>query len=119
MSWRGNLLAVAIGIGMGLLMPTAAAEKRYDYRLKRDDWPAHANGQNVLAVAAVKKTLQRFDETDSARIVIHYPGGDFGRQWANEVHNRLVSFGVPVAYLEKQVGSGAGDRLVLEIIDGR
>lgn len=85
-----------------------------EFVLTRDGWPQHANGPNVLALPAVRRTLRHFDER-GAGILIRHPGGDAGMQWARELHDWLIAFGVPARHLELQPGSGAGDRLVVEV----
>ena len=87
--------------------------------LTRNQWPQYINGYNLLALPAVNQTLRLFDENDSIRIVIQYPGGDPGKQWATELYGWLVSFGIPTHYLELEPGSGAGDQLIVTVIDRR
>ena len=79
--------------------------------------PRNVNGSTVSALPAVVNTLSRFEESGKITIVIRYPGGDPGRQWAQEIYDWLVSFGVPTRYLELEPGSGAADRVVLATID--
>lgn len=111
--WCGLLLSATVWLSA---TPTKASEL-YQYAVKRVQWPAHVNGQNILALPAVKETLSRFTEDGRIRIIIGYPGGDPGKKWATELQNWLVSFGVPSSYIELQLGSGAGDQLAIEVID--
>ena len=111
-AWAGLLLGVLLLAGT-----PALAIDIHEQILTRAQWPQHANGYNVAALPAVNQTLRRFEENGKINIVIYYPGGDPGQQWARELYNWLVSFGVPTRYLELQPGSGAADRLVVSIID--
>ena len=109
-----------LGMLLSLLLggtPAAHAGEIYEHILTRPQWPQHANGHNVLALPAVEQALRRFEENGKITIVIRYPGGDFGRQWADQLHDWLVSFGVPTRHLELHPGSGAADRLVVSVID--
>ena len=112
-------LGLLLGLMLSLLVggTPAAAGEIYEHILTRPQWPQHANGHNVLALPAVEQALRRFEENGKITIVIRYPGGDFGRQWADELHDWLVSFGVPTRHLELHPGSGAADRLVVSVID--
>lgn len=87
-----------------------------EFVLTRAGWPQHANGPNILALPAVRQTLRHFDES-GVSIIIRHPGGDAGMQWARELHDWLVAFGVPTEHLELQPGAGAGGRLVVEVGD--
>jgi len=85
--------------------------------LPRAQWPQHTTGRNVAALPAVAEALRRFEENGNMVIVIRYPGGDFGRQWARELHDWLVGLGVPGRYLELQPGAGVEDHLIVSIIE--
>ena len=111
-AWAGLLLGVLLLAGA-----PALAIDIHEQTLTRARWPQHANGYNVAALSVVNQTLRRFEENGKINIVIYYPGGDPGKQWATELYGWLVSFGVPTRYLELQLGSGAADRLMVRIID--
>ena len=83
------------------------------------DWPIHENGSSVMDLPQVRSILKKFEEADGMSIEIRYPGGDAGRQWAVSVAGWLVSFGIPVGYMELLPGSGGPDQLVLTLIDRR
>ena len=103
----------------GLLATVTASADVYEHLITRAQWPAYASGHSVSRLPAVVEALRRFDEGGAARIVVRYPGGVGGRDWGEELVGFLVSFGVPAGYLELQLGSGAGDRLVVEVVDRR
>ncbi len=112
-AWLGRVLAVALLLSAA----PATALDIHERMVTRAQWPQHANGLNIAALPAIRKTLRRFAENDNITIVIHHPGGDPGRQWARELHDWLVSFGVPIRYLELQLGSGGVDQLVVSVIE--
>ncbi len=91
----------------------------YEQILPRAQWPAHASGQNVLTLAAVRETLRRFVEDEKIAVIIRYPGGDPGQIWARQLRGWLVSFGVPGGYIEVQPGAGGADQLELVVLDRR
>ncbi len=83
------------------------------------DWPQYENGANVLALPQVVSILSQFVEHPKVLIEVLYPGGDAGRLWAESIVNWLVSFGVPLAYIESFAGSGSADQIALAVIDRR
>ena len=104
-------------VGLLLIGTPATGGDIYNHIVTRSQWPQHANGQNIPALPAVKEALRRFEENGKVTIVILYPGGDPGRQWANQLYGWLVSLGIPTRYIELQPGSGATDRLVVSVIN--
>ena len=122
---RGGNLPTRVGLWLinsllvGLLLTgtPATGGDIYNHIVTRSQWPQHANGQNIPALPAVKEALRRFEENGKVTIVILYPGGDPGRQWANQLYGWLVSLGIPTRYIELQPGSGATDRLVVSVIN--
>ena len=122
---RGGNLPIRVGlwfinsllVGLLLTGTPATGGDIYNHIVTRSQWPQHANGQNIPALPAVKEALRRFEENGKVTIVILYPGGDPGRQWASQLYGWLVSLGIPTRYIELQPGSGATDRLVVSVIN--
>lgn len=115
---KARIRGLLAGAVMSAGAPTAAtAFDLHEIVLPRAQWPQHANGRHVAALPAVAEALRRFEENGKMVIVIRYPGGDSGRQWARELHDWLVGLGVPGRYLELQPGAGAEHRLIVGIIE--
>ncbi len=113
---RGLLIRVVLALLLAVAGRAAALET-YQQTLVYSEWPEYANGGNLLALPALRNTLARFAERASQRILIRYPGGDAGRQWARVVQRWLVAYGVPWEYIELQAGSGAADEMALIVVD--
>ena len=113
---RGLLIRVVLALLLAVAGRAAALET-YQQTLVYSEWPEYANGGNLLALPALRNTLARFAERASQRILIRYPGGDAGRQWARAVQRWLVAYGVPWEYIELQAGSGAADEIALIVVD--
>ena len=85
--------------------------------IKRADWPRYANGASLSALPQTQAIISRFDENDKIQIIIRYPGGDDGIEWGKEMLRWFVAYGVPGRYLRLELGSGAPDQLLLELVD--
>ena len=109
---RAGLLTLALLTGT-----PATALDIHEQIITRAEWPQHTNGDNVAALPAVQLALTHFKENNRTTLIIRHPGGDPGQHWAHELHNWLVSFGVPTHYLKLQPGSGAADRLVVNVVE--
>ncbi len=120
MKSRPHHLMVALSLWFLLLAsPVVLAISEHTEILKRADWPQYVNGTNISALPQVRQILERFQEDQRITIEIRYPGGVLGRQWAESLANWLITFGVPVNYLELLLGSGARNQLVIALIDRR
>ncbi|MCY4312661.1 MAG: hypothetical protein OXD44_03010 [Gammaproteobacteria bacterium] len=84
-----------------------------------DEWPEIQTSANVLALPQIRETLRNFDESRGHIVQIRFPGGAKGRLWGESVAEWLTAFGVPGNHLDVLPGSGAADRIVLEIIHSR
>ena len=91
----------------------------YEQVLLRADWPARVNGQTVLDIEAIRDTLRNVHDDARTEVVIFYPGGDAGRQWAQVVRDWLIALGVRGDQLEMQPGAGDDARLLLSVFDRR
>ena len=111
---RAGLLTLALLTGTP---SPATALDIHEQILTRAEWPQHTNGDNVAALPAVQLALTHFKENNRTTLIIRHPGGDPGQHWAHELHNWLVSFGVPTNHLKLQPGSGAADRLVVNVVE--
>lgn len=103
---------------IGFTLPVMP-QSEFVHVIQLDQWPAIENGTNVLSLPQISAIVRRFAEDENVRIEIRYPGGDAGQQWAESCGRWLVAFGIPGSALELLPGSGAGDRLVIALIDRR
>ncbi|MGI9291008.1 MAG: hypothetical protein ACR2QG_06995 [Gammaproteobacteria bacterium] len=85
--------------------------------IRRAEWPTYVNGSNVSALPQLRRILSRFSENDRMSITIYYPGGVQGTEWAQQLYNWFVAYGVPMRYLKMELGSGAVDQLRLVLVD--
>ena len=98
-----------------VVMPVLADEAH----LHIDHWPQTRTGQSMVALAPLRDTVSRYDARPGSKIVIRYPGGDLGSDWAAELRDWLVALGVPSSDLVVEPASGLPDTMVLQVMDGR
>ena len=94
-------------LSLALFSLSGQAVSEHTEILNRSEWPQYENGTNVLALKQVATILGKFEEKDKVSIEIRYPGGDYGRQWAEKLSGWFVTFGIPMAYQELLPGSGS------------
>ena len=120
--WRGlgywPILLLAACVFTLHVEPALAFEDNQNIILT-SEWPERETGSSVLALPQIRAILKNFDESREDIIEIRFPGGELGRLWGESAANWLTAFGVPQKHLLVLPGSGAADRLVLEIIPSR
>jgi len=115
MQIKQRLLLLSISLGLALSSFANAIETR-EQRIKLSQWPQYDNGPNIAALPQVKEIFNGFDERPGDQIVIRYPGGSDGIEWAEKMRDWFISFGVPGSYIKLETGSGAPDQLLLILI---
>lgn len=98
-------------IGILLLLtlrPAAAAEL-----ITRAEWPAVRSGTAIVRIPALQRVMRQFEGMEQGVIVIRYPGGDRGNEWALELRDWLVALGVASSQLLLEPGSGVPDTIVI------
>ncbi len=106
-----NFRLFAIGICLLLvLQPAAAAEL-----LTRADWPAVRSGTAVVRIPALQRVMRQFEGMQQGVIVIRYPGGDRGNEWAVELRDWLVALGIASNQMLLEPGSGFPDTMVIHV----
>lgn len=91
-----------------ILQPAAAAEL-----LTRAEWPAVRSGTVIVRIPALQRVMRQFEGMKQGIIVIRYPGGDRGNEWALELRDWLVALGVASSQLLLEPGSGFPDTMVI------
>lgn len=111
--------AVPVLLAWLVALPIHPAEAFRQHRevILSGEWPEPELGSQILALPQVREILKAFDETGETAVEIRFPGGETGRAWAQSVADWLAAFGIPRQHLVLLPGSGAPDRLVLEVIE--
>lgn len=109
------------GLGLLVAMVLAAgpvkALETTEHIIRRDQWPEIANSSNISRLSQVRDIMDRFDESGRYRIIVRYPGGDAGAEWAQQLIRWFVAYGVPGEYIGRELGAGGADRLLILLVD--
>jgi len=106
-------LLVCLGVVLCLFAATFAVRAE-QAELPLAQWPTPPSGESVASLESVKRIVMAFDQEESERIVIRYPGGDAGTAWAEELRDWLVALGISSSRVLLQPGSGKAETIVLE-----
>ncbi len=82
--------------------------------IQRQDWEKVTSAVSVLQIPALQRVFGSFESGEDMIIVIQYPGGDAGNEWAIELRDWLVAFGIRLDRIELQPGSGVPGAIAIE-----
>lgn len=83
--------------------------------ISREEWPGIKRGIQVTQYARIARVVNEFDRTGSSTIVILYPGGEAGYNWATEIRDWLVALGVAGRMIAMRPGSGVPGSIGLRV----
>jgi hypothetical protein len=112
-----RILPVWLWAVLLLFCGRAAAIEATEYVISRDQWPEHVHSSNIAALPQLRQVLAKFDESGRYRLVVRYPGGESGADWAQQLVHWFVAYGVPGEFIGRELGSGGPDRLLLLLIE--
>ncbi len=97
----------------------AGALQFTEWIIGRAEWPTYVNSHHIGTLPSVREVLARFEEKAPFRIIVRYPGGQAGSEWADTLVHWFVAHGVPGDYVRKELGAGHPDRLLLVLVSER
>ncbi|MDE0096693.1 MAG: hypothetical protein F4Z52_00920 [Gammaproteobacteria bacterium] len=104
----------------GLLMVCgrAGAFESTELVIPRSQWPEYVNSSSIAELPQVRQVLRQFDEGGRFRIIVRYPGGAANARWAGELIGWFIAHGVPGQYINRELGTGDPDSLLLLLVTG-
>lgn len=98
-----------------LLLSFQASANEGDMVLTAAQWKQPHDAGAVIGITSVANAVRALNhQTGPAQLILHYPQGEAGSQWAQELHNWLVSLGVSSDRL-LLLPAGIKDRIEFEI----
>lgn len=86
------------------------------YTLTHEQWSVPRSAEVILNMPAIRSAINEFNQAEHSRLRLHYPGGDTGSLWINELKSWLVALGVPGNRIESIPGTEEKQTLKLEVI---
>lgn len=83
--------------------------------ISREEWPSIQRGIQVTQYSRLAGIVNEFDRAGSSSIVILYPGGEAGYNWATEIRDWLVALGVSSRMIALRPGSGVPGSIGLQV----
>lgn len=92
--------------------------KNQEWKLSEEQWDLVKQGDQLLNMPLMQQVVNQWSSLPSWRehgIELHYPGGEEGELWVQELKDSLISLGIPSQYLLVVPGSGEADIIVIKI----
>lgn len=107
---RFNGFMAVILAAMLACSTTSYADELIYYR----DWVKVKKATSVLQLPALQRVVSQFETNEKSKIVVQYPGGDEGNEWAIELRNWFVALGISSDEILLQPGSGVPQAIVIK-----
>lgn len=116
MNYRELKLTSSICL-VGLLLFTgyATANSVRIFTVSADEWARPRTGVVIPELGAIRAAVSYWGKGTGKVMVIRHPGEDSGQLWAAELHDWLISLGVPSDYILLLPGTQAADEIRLEV----
>ena len=98
-----------------LLFVPLAAQCAQSWDISASEWARPRHGDWLVRQSALAGAIEQLQQDPTARMQIHYPGGDEGVLWADELQAWLVALGVSSERIEQVPGSGSADRVQIRV----
>lgn len=84
--------------------------------LRANEWAVPKQAATIIAMPAIRKSMQIIQNSPSNTLRIRYPGGDEGTLWANELRSWLIALGLSSKRIDLVPGSASASTIELEVI---
>ena len=105
----------AKAVAVASLIPTAASAD-FEARLFRYEWPQPISIDAVLSIPQLRRAVNEFGESSDSVLIIRYPGGDAGNEWALEVRDTLVGLGIQISDIVVEPASGEPNSIQIVVM---
>jgi hypothetical protein len=85
------------------------------WTISAEDWSRPRSGAALIQIPGLRDAVIAWSGQSDARLVIHYPGGEEGALWADELMDWLVSLGVPVGKIVTSAGHSRDDTITIDL----
>ncbi len=99
--------------------PFVYAQDEFEVLIPRYEWPDDASADVVLQIPQIRRAVSRFLESEHAQLIVRYPGGDAGNEWALDLRAKLISLGIESEYIVLEPGSGIDETMVVIVAPKR
>jgi len=105
--WHSAVIAVFLSAA------PVHAQDLYQAQISRYDWPDRSSADSMLFIPQLKRAVSHLLDSENSTLIVRFPGGDAGNDWAIELQNNLISLGIESDRIVLQPGSGIEETLLV------
>ena len=111
-------LSTLFALGLTLVTGGAlAADSDASFTRAADVWASPRSGLSVRNMVGVAEAVKRLNSTDSAQLQVHFPQGENGSLWADELRAWLVSLGLESSRIQLYPDASSDHGLTLRVAE--
>ena len=95
------------------------AQDDFEVQIPRYEWPDDASADVVLQIPQIRRAVTRLLNSENAELIVRYPGGDAGNEWALDLRAMLSGLGIESEYIMLEPGSGIYETMVVIVTPKR
>ncbi|MCW8854512.1 MAG: hypothetical protein OQK72_07405 [Gammaproteobacteria bacterium] len=95
------------------------AEDMSSMNISYEQWEISRHGEKLLKLPELTDLVRLWTENTQKVLEMHYPGGEEGELWVQELMDWLIALGVPSSSMQTVPGSGNEDIIKIVLIQGK
>ena len=109
----GFKLAVIMLCLAQIFMPNQSLAEPFSVTIHSEQWDMPRHGETLIKQPELGKIVRLWATQPESHLEVHYPGGEAGELWVQELMDWLVALGVPSESIFHSPGSGGEDIIKL------
>ena len=95
------------------------AQDELEVLIPRYEWPNDKTADVLLQIPKIRQAISTLLDSDNTELIIRYPGGDAGNQWAIDLNDNLISLGIDSDRIILEPGSGIDETMIVIVAERR
>lgn len=87
-----------------------------EWKLTAEQWDLVKKGDQLLTMPVIQEVIVNWSLKPKNSIELHYPGGEEGELWVEELMDWLISLGIASKYMVAVPGSGEADIIIFKLV---
>ena len=109
---------LTLSVALFAVSPTYAQDE-LEVLIPRYEWPNDETADVLLQIPKIRQAISTLLNSDNTELIIRYPGGDAGNQWAIDLNDNLISLGIDSDRITLEPGSGIDETMIVIVAEKR
>ena len=112
------IYGLTLSVALFAVSPTYAQDE-LEVLIPRYEWPNDETADVLLQIPKIRQAISTLLGSDNTELIIRYPGGDAGNQWAIDLNDNLISLGIDSDRITLEPGSGIDETMIVIVDEKR